>query len=78
MLGFHSTSNNEVEQASSDEEEQTSYYDDVHTADNPTCPGVNCWCHTDWQYHAVYIQDQEFGEPTDEQYQTALSILGGG
>lgn len=63
--------------ASEEEEQASSYYDDVHTPDNPTCGDVDCWCHTNWQYHAVYIQDQEFGTPTNEQYQTALNILGG-
>jgi hypothetical protein len=67
MLGFYSTSG--------DEEEQVTY-DDEHTASNPYCSDLSCWCHSSVPYHAEVT---EMGETTTEEaYTQALSFFGVG
>ncbi len=65
MLRFYSTSRNEGEQISSNDE---------HTASNPYCSDIRCWCHTDVAYHAEVTG---LRETTDEaEYKAVLSFLG--
>lgn len=65
-----------IQYLSLDKEKQASSFTDVHTTDNPYCLDMTCRCHTDWQWHATFIREQELGEPSKETYQAALNFFG--
>lgn len=52
--------------------ESTTGCEDVHTADNPYCGDLACWCHTDADYHDEVTHPQA----TEEEIELAYTYLG--
>lgn len=55
-----------------DTDEESSDLDDVHTSDNPYCDDLDCWCHSDVEYH----EDATHPDVTDEEITTAHRFFG--
>jgi len=57
-----------MEEDEEDEEEE----EEVHTAENPYCSELDCWCHTDVDYHAQV----QHPEVTEEEVEVSYSFFG--
>ena len=49
----------------------------VHTADNPYCDDLSCWCHTDEEYHTQVTSVSLEADVDDELLACAVEMLGG-
>jgi hypothetical protein len=49
--------------------------DGVHTAENPYCGNVGCWCHTNVAYHSQ-VTDSSFSNMSVEELEQALAFFG--
>jgi hypothetical protein len=54
------------DQSSSDT--STSFDEEVHTAENPYCSNLSCWCHTNVEYHDQVQHPVASEEQIDEVY----------
>lgn len=52
--------------------------DGVHTPENPYCSDLNCWCHTDVEYHDMATQPYTTEEEITEVYQFYGLVYSGG